>query len=441
MANAKDKQANVGKHPQSGVASGELYRRITSIDVHDGKTFTLHVDRITFEYNALGDFELLPAHLDREIFETAPAEYRNRTTFDTNSTHPGLYFGPYRIVETEPGSHIILEPNETWYGPEPAFDRVVVRVIENTTALEANLLSGAIDMISGELGLTLDQALAFEKRHGEKFNMMFKPGLIYEHLDVNLENPVLADARVRKALIHAIDRRAISERLFEGRQPVAHSNVSPLDWVYSEETPTYDYDPQRAATLLEEAGWRTMKDGIRHSEAGKPLTLTLMTTAGDRTREQVQQVLQSMWKQVGIDVRIKNEPARVFFGQTVSQRRFDGLAMFAWLSAPESVPRTTLHSEMVPNAENNWSGQNYTGFSDPRVDELIDRIEVELDRAKRKALWIELQRLYAEHLPAIPLYWRAQSYVLPKWLEGVRPTGHLEPTTLWIEEWRRAGEG
>ena len=150
----------------------------------------------------------------------------------------------------------------------------------------------------------------------------------------------------------------------------------------------------------------------------------------------VEQVLQSMWRQVGIDVRIRNEPARVFFGETVAKRKFTGAAMFAWLSSPESVPRTTLRSDQVPTEANAWSGQNYTGFRNAEMDALIDAIEVELDRAKRKALWSRLQRLYAEELPVIPLYWRAEAYVLPKWLSGVRPTGHQGTTTLWIEEWR-----
>ena len=65
------------------------------------------------------------------------------------------------------GSHVVLEPNPNWWGTKPHFKRIVVRVIENTAALEANLLSGAIDMIAGELGLTLDQALAFEQRNGD----------------------------------------------------------------------------------------------------------------------------------------------------------------------------------------------------------------------------------------------------------------------------------
>ena len=427
----------LGRHPQSGVANFEAFRRIHDITVIDDKTFTLHVDRISFDYFSAAGLWLVPEHIEREIFEADPAAYRSRTAYDTDPTNPGLYWGPYRIVDVKNGAEIVLEPNPTWYGEAPAFDRITVRSIENTAALEANLLSGAVDMIAGELGLTLDQALAFEKRHGDRYTVLYKPGLIYEHIDLNLDNPILADERVRHALLHAIDREAISQQLFEGRQPVAHGSVSPLDWVYDDNTPRYPFDPEEAGRLLDEAGWSDIRNGVRHNAAGEPLRLQIMTTAGNRSRELVQQVLQSQWRDVGVDITIRNEPAAVFFGETVTRREFDAMAMFAWLSSPENVPRTTLHSEQIPSAENGWSGQNHMGYSNPEMDDLIDRLEIELDRDKRQALWAELQRLYASDLPVLPLYWRAQPYVLPNWLDGVRPTGHQGTTTLWVEDWRR----
>ena len=148
-------------------------------------------------------------------------------------------------------------------------------------------------------------------------------------------------------------------------------------------------------------------------------------------------MLQNQWKQVGIDVRIRNEPARVYFGETLDQRKHKALAMFAWSSSPENVPRSTLHSEEIPTEANGWSGQNFTAYSNPEMDDLIDRTERELNFDRRKELWARIQQIYAEDLPVLPLYWRANTYVLPKWLEGVRPTGHQYTTTLWVEEWRR----
>ena len=184
--------------------------------------------------------------------------------------------------------------------------------------------------------------------------------------------------------------------LFAGRQPVADTPVHPLDWVHTDDVEHYPFDPAKAASLLDEAGWTLGSGGLRHNAAGEPLRLELMTTAGNRTRELIQQVIQGQWRQLGIETVIRNEPPRVFFGETTTKRRFTGLALFAWISSPENVPRTTLHSQEIPSEANGWSGQNFTGFKNPRMDALLDAIEVELDRDKRAALWAELQRLYAD---------------------------------------------
>jgi peptide/nickel transport system substrate-binding protein len=426
----------VGKDPKTGVADAELYRRIIRIEAADDKTFTLDMDKLTFDYAALNDFEILPAHLETEAFAD-PAQYRIRTRYDTDPTEPGLYDGPYRIAELSPGSHIVLERNPYWRGPKPYFRRIIVWAIENTAALEANLLAHGLDMVAGELGLSLDEALAFEQRHGGEFRVLYKPGLTYEHVDLNLDNPILADRRVRQALLFAIDRKAISDELFAGRDPVADSFVPPLDWIYSADVKRYAYDPAQARALLDEAGWRRDSDGVRRNATGESLTLTLATTAGNRTRELVEEVLQSQWREIGIDARLKNQPARVLFGETLTHRKFD-MGMFAWISAPENVPRSMLRSDEIPSAANHFAGENFPGFRNDEADRLIDAIEVELDRDRRAALWHRLEALYAEELPALPLYFRAEAYVLPPWLDGVTPTGHQYPTTLWVEQWRRA---
>ncbi|MBF0325668.1 MAG: peptide ABC transporter substrate-binding protein [Alphaproteobacteria bacterium] len=425
----------VGRHPQSGIANAELYRRILKIEAKDKRTFVLHLDRLTFDYNAINDFALLPAHVEKKRFQAAPAEYRNRTAYDQDSANPGLYNGPYRITQAVQGSHIVLEPNSHWKGTKAAFARIVVKTVENTPALEANLLSGGIDMIPGELGLPLDQAIAFAKRGDPRFAITFKSSLVYEHLDANLSVPMLADLRLRQALMYATDRAAISKQLFDGRQPVAHTAVNPLDGVHADDVPKYSFDPAKAARLLDEAGW-PLQGNLRRNAKGEPLYIELATTAGNRTRELVAQVLQAQWKKLGIDLRIRTEPPRVLFGQTLTQRRFPGLVMYAWYSAPESVPRTTLHSSQIPAEANAWAGQNYPGYKNPRMDQLLDAIEVELDRPKRVELWRQLQHLYAEELPALPLFFRADTFILPKALKGVTPTGHQDPSTLWIETWR-----
>jgi peptide/nickel transport system substrate-binding protein len=425
-----------GRNAETGFGGAEFYRSAYELIVEDARTVTLRFDKVTFDFASLGDFQPLPAHVERARWEQEPRTYRQRTAYDTEPANPALWSGPYRITAVQPGAGVTLERNPAWQGAAPAFRRLQVRTIENTAALEAQLLAGQLDMISGELGLPVEQAAALERRTAGRFKVAYKPGLIYEHLDLRLDNPVLADVRVRQALLVAIDRAQIVARLFEGRQTVAHGSVNPLDPMHDDAVPQWNFDPARAAALLDAAGWTRGPDGIRRNAAGERLGIELMTTAGNRAREAVQQVLQGMWRQAGIEARIRNEPPRVFFAETLSKRKFQGAALFAWISAPEGVPRSNLHSEEIPTEASNWSGQNYPGYRNPEMDALLEAIPQELDRDKRRVLWSRLQAIYAADLPALPLWFRADAHVWPQWLENVRPTGHLNPTSLWVEEWR-----
>ena len=228
-----------GRNKASAVANAETVPRDPSTSsVKDDKTFTLHWDRLGYDYAAIDDFVLLPAHLERAAFAD-PAQYKVKTLYATDPSNPGLYNGPYRVSEFAAGSQIVLEPNPHWPGPPPHFKRITIRAIENTTALEANLLSGTIDMVAGELGLSLDEALAFEKRHGGDFNILYKPGLTFEHVDCNLDNPALADPRVRQALLLGLDRETLTKTVFAGKQAVADSFVEPQDAGFTADVPRY----------------------------------------------------------------------------------------------------------------------------------------------------------------------------------------------------------
>jgi len=425
-----------GRDPATGFGPAEFYRSAYELIVVDPRTVTLRFDRLTFDFASMGDFQPLPAHIERPIWQADPRAYRTRTQYDTNPGNPGLWSGPYRVASVQPGSGVNLERNPGWNGATPAFRSIRIRTVENTTALEAQLLSGQLDMIAGELGLPVEQAAALQRRAPSRFRFGFRPGLIYEHIDTNLDNPILADRRLRQALLLALDRPRIVAQLFEGRQTVAHGLVNPLDTMADPDIRQYPYDPARAASLLEEAGWRLAPDGIRRNAAGERLSLELMTTAGNRSREQVQQVLAAMWRAVGIEARIRNEPPRVFFAETLSRRRHQALAMFAWISSPENVPRASLHSDEIPRAERNFSGQNYPGFRHAELDALLEAMPIEPDAAARRPLWNRLQAIYAEELPSLPLWFRQDAHVWPAWLDGVRPTGHLSPSSLWVEQWR-----
>ena len=429
----------VGKNPVSGVADGDFFSKdIASVTAVGEKTFVIDFAKRDCDFASIEDFYALPAHLDQKIFEKNPAAYRHRSLYSADPTNPGLYWGPYVIAHVQPGAGIVLRRNPYWQGRKPAFESVTVKTIENGAALAANLLSGDIDYIAGEMGLTLDQALALRHRLPAGYKTIFKPGLIYEHIDINLSSPILKDIRVRQALMYGMNRAAINASLFGGRQPVAVSFVNPLDAVYDANVQKYPYDPAKAKQLLDAAGWRTRPDGVRENKAGQKLSFTLATTAGNDERAVIEQAVQSDWQKIGVKAVIANQMPRVLFGQTLRKRTFTGGVMYAWISAPREIPKTTLYSAMIPSAKNSYSGQNYPGYNNKQADHIIDQLQIICAPRANQDLWNALQTLYVRDLPALPLYYSVNTFFIPPWLSGIVPTGDEDPTTLWIEDWRVA---
>ena len=427
----------LGRDPTSGFANTHPWDRATAIDVIDDKTVMLHLDKIRVDYNQWDT--LLPAHIEGPTFEKAGsfAEYQKQTTFSRAPTTAGLYNGPFVMTSYQSGQQIVMEPNPYWKGTKPGLKRVILKLIENTAALQANLLSGDVDMVAGEgVGLTIDQVIALRKANPDKFEYIFKPSLTYEHIDLKLENPILAEVKVRRALLAAIDRQTLVDRLFEGMQPVADTWVNRLDPLASKELARFPYDPNLTRALLAEAGWKPGADGICRNAAGEKLSLEINTTAGNKLRELTEAVLQSMWKASCIEVTIRNEPARTLFGETLKKRQFSAMVMYAWSSGVGDSPRATLGSDKIPTAANNWGGNNGIAFSDPRMDQLIGQAETELDMEKQIGVWAEMQKIYADKVLVLPLFFRADPHVVPKWLEGYTPTGHSDMSILFSENWK-----
>jgi peptide/nickel transport system substrate-binding protein len=436
---------DIGRSDKTSVPNREPFANVEAFETDPGnpKRFTVTLTEPKFHYFR-NMWSALPAHLEAKVFKewgAKPEGYDRNTNYAKSSADPGLYSGPYRVAAIKLGSHIELVPNEKWWGGEkPHFRKVVLRVIPNSGTLESNLVSGEIAMANG-VGMTLDQAVAFEKRAAaekQPFQVSYVDGLTYEHIDVNLNDPHLADVRVRKALLHAIDREALVKALFDGKQKVAHHSIHPTDPWFTDDAKVvtkYEFSPRKARRLLGEAGYKPGAGGVLEKE-GKPLRVTFMTTAGNKSRENVQAFLKDQWAQVGVAVEIRNEPAKVFFGETTTKRKFGGLAMYAWTSAPEGNLRQILHSENIPSATNGWAGTNFMGWRNAAVDKAIDSLEAEFSLEKRKALAATVVREYTAELPVLPLYYRANVVVAAKALVGMTPTAHTYAETYHIERWR-----
>ncbi|MFN8846491.1 MAG: peptide ABC transporter substrate-binding protein [Bdellovibrionales bacterium] len=435
----------VALSPNVSIGEKELYTKVEKIewDPKSPKKCTFTYDKARWDFVDMARFFPLPKHIEEPLFLKYSGKkegYEKNSLYVKNPTNPGLYNGPYKITEVKLGDHVTLEPNPQWKGVKPKIQKIIVKLIPNTGTLEANLRSGQIDMI-GTLGLlAMDQALNLEKKvksDGLDYIVHFTPSITYEHIDLNLDNPILSDVRVRQALLFAINREEMVQALFEGKQQVAEHLISPKDPWYSSDPKKiklYRYSRREAQKLLDAAGWVPGADGIRVKN-GKRLSLTFMTTAGNKSRELVQVYLQEQWKQAGIDVTIKNEPARVYFSETTKKRKFPALAMYAWVSTPENNPKSLLASKNIPTEKNGWSGQNYPGWSNKEVDQTCEALDIEFNANQRKLLAEKILRNYTEEVPVIPLFYRSDTSVVPPGLKNYRPTGHQYSETNEIEHW------
>src|SRR5471030_849726 len=209
----------IGRDPSSGFSNNNPWSRVRALDVTDDHTAVLHLDKVSVYFDRWD--EILSEHIEGPIYAnvSGPGDYIKQTTYNRAPLTPGLYNGPYMITGYQSGAQIVLEPNPYWAGPKPGFKHIVIKLIDNTAALQANLLSGDVDMVNGEgVGLTIDQVIALQRQHPDQFTYIFKPSLTYEHIDLQKNNPILADLRDRKALLMAIDRETMVKKLFEGKQ-------------------------------------------------------------------------------------------------------------------------------------------------------------------------------------------------------------------------------
>jgi len=407
---------------------------LVGVKVIDDANYSVEFDAPRYDFDRLSP-DPLPEHLEGPIFRAAKdgLDYGNQSLFNRAPTTPGLWNGPYLIDRFIPGEQVRYKPNPLWDGRKPYFQSITLKLIENTAALLANLLSGDIDLASG---LTFDQSQALAKDHGDQFEVQFVPSLSVAMMVPNFANPQLADKRVRQAILLGIDRKTMVAKLFDNHFPVADGTLAPAEPSRDPNVKKYPYDPAQARALLAAAGYKPGPDKILVGADGKRLSIDLAGASGIRLIELVEQVIQSQLRAIGVEIVVRNEPPRVLLGETVRKRTFQGMITFTSLPSPDWIPYARFHSSRIPSPANNLGGSNYGGYSNPALDAALTAAQIELDPVKRQALWNEIQAIQAEDLPILPLYHPAAVFIQPRWMTGMLPPKSLTLPSLAVEDWR-----
>lgn len=409
------------RNPRTPTLTRFVLRRVDNILVPDEKnpyTMVVQWNELYPFANATpyGENYMMPRHALERTYNTDPGRLKADPYFRAPIAN-----GPYKFKEWVPGSHITLEVNDKFQGEKPKIRQVTFRFILDSVVLTANQIAGSVDATEIN-NFGIEQMVDIEKRN-PNVGTHYTEALIWERIEFNNDDEWLKDKRVRQAIAHAIDREAVFKTLFQGRQPVAHTWIPPRHPGSNPNVKKYAYDPARARQLLAEAGFTPGPDGILRDRGGKRVEMTYMTTAGNAPREQTQQIIKEQLKAVGIEIRIDNRPASVFFGTVVPRRQWPHLAEYATLFTPETLPFTNFHSSQIPSAANNWEGNNRAGWRNAENDRISDQINSTLDEAKRVELLRKQQELYVDDLPSLPLYFRLSLTTSVKALRNVKPTG------------------
>lgn len=372
---------------------------------------------------------VIPQHLFSKVpvAELTKSEYARKP----------IGMGAYKLKEWVAGQSITLEANPDFFLGAPRIKTVTFKIIPDTNAIIGQLQTGELDVVT-EDALQLANAPDFDRIEAAgAVKFIYTPAAAWEHVDMNLTNEFLKDINVRKAIAHGTDRRSIVEKVFFNKTQVIHSWIMPTNWAYSNDITKYEYSKDKAREFLETAGFKPGADGIMVKD-GRQLKLKLQTTAGNKPRELTSQIIQQNLKDIGIAVELDFMPSTILFATEGKGPIINGtfeLALYGWVQEDDPSGISLYHSKAIPTAENNWSGQNHPRWKNARNDELLIRANSSLSEKERKPVYAEQQKLFAEDVPVLPLYQKANVTAMKAKLQNFKPTPTNTPPTWNVHEW------
>jgi peptide/nickel transport system substrate-binding protein len=304
----------------------------------------------------------------------------------------------------------------------PPLDRVVLREVPDATVRALELEKGSIQLVVN--GIPPDTVALFTRRPG--FRVMQSPGASYVYLGMNMEDPVVGDVRVRRAMALAIDRPRLVRTIWRGQGRPTETLMPPGHWARHEGLTPIPHDPAAAVRLLEAAGWHD-PDGAGPEPR---LRLTYRVANNDLSLLQAQ-AIQAMLAEAGIAVEIRSYEYATFYAD-VKRGSFQ-LFSLSWTGVAEpDLYRNVFHSASIPPA-----GANRGRYRSAEVDRLIEEGGRRFDPLARRPFYLRLQELVQRDLPYISLLTRNNVAVMLDGLEGYANYPGGEMYSLRGARWRR----
>ncbi len=350
---------------------------------------------------------MAPKHLLQGQDVNAPAEFLKKP----------IGTGAFKLAEYTPGSTMTVERNEAYHFGAPLLDRITLRVVPDINSQLAQLRSGELDFMLMEP----DQAASIQ---GVNNVVIQNAGQVnYYYIAYNNSRPIFSDKRVRQALTSAINREDIVKNILGGAGRVAYGPINPLlAWAYTDDVQKWPFSVEAAKKLLEDAGWRAGADGIRAKD-GLRLSFELIVDKGNTSRESTAAIAQQSWKAIGVEAKINTMEFNA------SLARFNGGdydSIVEWYITPPDADVSAWYG--TGGTSNLWK------YSNPQVDELLNKARSELDQAKAGALYKDFLKIVAEDQPITFNYYPQEIRGLSARLQNV-PTVGIRDAIVYANQW------
>ncbi|HUF77565.1 MAG TPA: ABC transporter substrate-binding protein [Thermoanaerobaculia bacterium] len=352
---------------------------------------------VVFRFSRVSPTQLLDALegvvLPKHAWGKLPfSEWRRNADFFRENL---VVAGPYRLERWTPQQEIVLVRNERYFDPEqPYLDRVIFRIIPEKSNQVTQLLTGDLHLVEQIPRTALPRVRASERVRVEAFWHRSYAFILW-----NLEDPRFSEAEVRRALTLAIDRQQMVDTLWGDLGRVATSAIVHHVWAHDDSIEPMPYDPARARELLAAAGWRDRDgDGVIEKD-GVPFAFDLVANQGNQERIDAVVMAQEQLRRVGIDAR----PRMLEFNamaQSLTEGSFEAM-IFAWAMPTTLDLRYAFHSSEI------GAGSNFSRYSSPEVDRLIEEMERLPEIAQAEPILLQLQQLLHRDQP-MTLLWESQ---------------------------------
>ncbi|HXA17532.1 MAG TPA: ABC transporter substrate-binding protein [Thermoanaerobaculia bacterium] len=321
---------------------------------------------------------ILPTGADTNVYKTKP-----------------IGCGPYKLVEHRPDERLEFEAFDQWHGGAPKIKHITVRIIPDATTRILEMRRGTVNFEVN--AIPFENVAEFEKN--PDFTVVKSSGSVYQYLAINMHDPALAKPLVRQAIACAIDRDRIIRDIQRGYAQPTETMLAEGHWARASNLPSHSYDPVKAKQLLAQAGYPN----------GLSLVFKTSTDAEANSRAQV---MQAMMKQAGFNVTIQSNEMSTFFAD-IGKGNFQMYSLSRnGISDPDFYYVIFYSKNEPPN------GQNRGYYANPRVDQLLIDGHSTFDRAKRKPIYEEVQKIVATDLPYLSLYMQSNVAVMRKGIDG-----------------------